>query len=77
MVKLAAMFADSRGATSAEYAVLLAIVGTALALASVALGASISCSLTNTAAWIAGKEPHNPSPGKSDPKGNAFGHRCG
>jgi len=43
---------DESGASAAEYALILAIVGTGIALAAVTLGNSISLALTNTANTI-------------------------
>jgi pilus assembly protein Flp/PilA len=41
------MLMDDSGASAAEYALILAIVGSALALAAIALGNTISHSLNN------------------------------
>lgn len=43
---------DESGASAAEYALILAIVGTGIALAAVTLGESIAGALTNTADTI-------------------------
>ena len=45
---------DARGASAAEYALILAIVGTAIAAAALALGGAINTSMTNAADCIAG-----------------------
>ena len=68
--------ADSRGASAAEYALLLAIVGGTLAIASGSLGKSVACTLDRSAAVIANAKPGgNPNYGNSDPNGNAYGQR--
>lgn len=41
------MLKDESGASAAEYALILAIVGTAIALAAVLLGSSIASSMNN------------------------------
>ena len=43
---------DDSGAAAAEYALILAIVGTGIAVAAVALGASISTAMTNASNCI-------------------------
>ncbi len=43
---------DESGASAAEYALILAIVGSAIALSAIALGASIKTSLDNAKANI-------------------------
>jgi pilus assembly protein Flp/PilA len=45
---------DEAGASGAEYAFLLAIIGTALALAAFALGQTIGSAMNNTSECIAG-----------------------
>ena len=47
MNKFLHMLKDNSGAAAAEYALILAIVGAAIAFAAVALGSSISGSITN------------------------------
>lgn len=48
MSKFLAFFQDETGASAAEYALILAIVGAGIAVASIALGTSISTAM-NTA----------------------------
>ena len=48
------LLACESGATAAEYALILAIVGTGLALAAVALGTAISGGLSSAAGCIDG-----------------------
>jgi pilus assembly protein Flp/PilA len=48
MRRLLKLLNDRRGATAAEYALILAIVGGAIAVAAVALGASITTSVGRT-----------------------------
>ena len=69
------LLADTRGVSSAEYAMLLAVIGAALALAALALSESISCSIEASALVIddAHGRPDNPR-GQSDPNGEANGH---
>lgn len=55
---------DDRGVSAAEYAILLALVGSALALASIALGGSIADAMNNSGDCV---QQH----GKSCGKGNA------
>ncbi|HXG80807.1 MAG TPA: Flp family type IVb pilin [Sphingomicrobium sp.] len=43
---------DKRGASAAEYALILAIVGAALAIASIVLGGEISEAMNETASCI-------------------------
>jgi pilus assembly protein Flp/PilA len=45
MNKFATMLKDESGASAAEYALILAIVGSGIAVAAVALGSSISSAL--------------------------------
>jgi pilus assembly protein Flp/PilA len=53
MVKLVTSFIrDDSGASAAEYALILAIVGSAIAVAAIALGGSISNALNRTATKI-------------------------
>jgi len=47
---------DVRGASAAEYALILAIVGTAIAAAALALGDAISTSMSSAAECIAAAE---------------------
>ena len=46
------MLRDDSGASAAEYALILAIVGAAIAFAAVALGSSIASAMTNAKACI-------------------------
>ena len=46
------MLKDDSGAAAAEYALILAIVGTAIALAAIGLGGAISNSMNTAAACI-------------------------
>ena len=50
--KLSNMLRDKRGASAAEYALILAIVGGALAIASIALGGEVAEAMTETASYI-------------------------
>ena len=52
MKKLSNMLRDKRGASAAEYALILAIVGGALAIASIALGGEVAEAMTETASCI-------------------------
>lgn len=66
---------NNRGASAAEYAVLLGLIGSALAVASTRLGASIGCSIDRATATIA-EQKLRKKYGNSDPNGNAYGqHR--
>ena len=47
------MMLDQDGASAAEYALILAIIGGAIAIAAIALGSSISNSMNNATANIA------------------------
>ncbi len=49
------MLKDDSGASAAEYALILAIVGTAIAVAAIALGNSIAGAMNNAAACIDNK----------------------
>jgi pilus assembly protein Flp/PilA len=46
------MLRDESGASAAEYALILAIVGSAIAVAAIALGGSISGAMNDAAACI-------------------------
>ena len=66
---------DRRGASAAEYALLLGLIGSAIALASTRLGAAIGCSIDQATATLEEtKLLRNKNRGNSDPNGNAFGH---
>ena len=54
MTIFAKLLQDQSGASGAEYAILLAIIGTALALAAFALGQTIGNAISNTSECIAG-----------------------
>lgn len=55
MRTLVELLKDCSGGSAAEYALILAIIGGALALASIALGASISGAMNRTSNCIRGK----------------------
>jgi pilus assembly protein Flp/PilA len=67
--------ADTSAATAAEYALILGLIGTSIAIASVTLGDSIACSIDRSAAVVAGQDPSGHRYGNSDPNGLAKGHR--
>jgi len=46
------MLKDESGASAAEYALILAIVGAAIALAAIALGSTIANAMTNASTCI-------------------------
>ena len=72
------LLADEKGVSAAEYAVLLAVFGAALAFAALALSKSISCSLVESALVIEDADGHPNKPrGQSDPNGAANGHHKG
>lgn len=50
--KLSYMLRDKRGASAAEYALILAIIGGALAIASLALGGEVAEAMNETASCI-------------------------
>lgn len=52
MTKLIRMLRDVRGASAAEYALILAIIGAAIALAAVTLGGEISEAMNEAASCI-------------------------
>lgn len=54
MATLVKLLRDQTGATAAEYAIILAIVGAAIALASIALGRAISNGVDRSANCIKG-----------------------
>ena len=54
MTNFRKLFRDESGASGAEYALLLAIIGTALAIAAFALGETIGNAMNNTSECIAG-----------------------
>ena len=53
MSKLMSYLADENGASAAEYALILAIVGTGIALAAFTLGGSIKDAMTRATTCIA------------------------
>ena len=58
MVKFVKSFvSDESGASAAEYALILAIVGTAIAASAVALGGAISAAMGRATADIAATNP--------------------
>jgi pilus assembly protein Flp/PilA len=65
---------DASAATAAEYALILGLIGTSIAIASVTLGDSIACSIDRSAAVVAGQDPSGYQYGNSDPNGLAKGH---
>ena len=67
---------DTSGASAAEYAIILAVIGAGVAMATFRLSNSIACSINNSAYVIAGEDvPPGHQYGHSDPKGLAKGHR--
>ena len=52
MASLVGLLKDQSGASAAEYALILAVIGGAIALASVALGTAISGAINETSACI-------------------------
>ena len=52
MATLVRLLDDRSGATAAEYAIILAIIGTVIVLAALALGAAITTSFTHSTACI-------------------------
>jgi len=68
---------DVRAASAAEYALLLGIIGGSIALAAIALGTSIGCSIDRSAIMVEGGDPATAGHGygHSDPTGKALGHR--
>jgi len=68
--------ANTSGASAAEYAVILALIGASIGAAEFALSRSIACSIDRAATIVSGDEivPGHQY-GHSDPKGKAKGHR--
>ena len=58
MTKFVSFLKEENGASAAEYALILAIVGAGIALAAIALGGSIQTAISNAADCVA-----NPSEG--------------
>ena len=54
MRRLKLILASKRGASAAEYALILAIIGAAIALASIAIGIAIADSMNDASSNIAG-----------------------
>jgi pilus assembly protein Flp/PilA len=52
MSKIVAFLKDESGASAAEYALILALVGVAIAVAATALGGAITTAITNATAQI-------------------------
>ena len=50
-------FVSESGASAAEYALILAVVGAGIALAALALGRSVSTAMTNAKGYIDGAVP--------------------
>jgi len=68
---------DRCGASAAEYALLLGILGGSLAVAAFTLGGSVSCSLDTSADLVSGQDGSNGHQyGHSDPNGLAKGQRA-
>lgn len=67
---------DTSGASAAEYAVILALIGVSIGAAELALSKSVACSMDRSAAVVAGEEVDpGHQYGHSHPKGKAKGHR--
>ena len=49
------MLKDESGSTAAEYAIILAIIGSVIALAAIALGNAVGGAITHTSSCIASK----------------------
>ena len=76
MVNVRHFARDVHGASSAEYALILALIGLTLAVGAVVLEHSISCSFQRSGDVIATKgQSSQPNWGNSNPQGNANGHR--
>ena len=70
------LLADESAASAAEYALVLGVIGGSVALAAFELGDSIACAMDRSSATIDGTNvPNHPNYGKSDPNGNAYGHK--
>ncbi|HEU0311060.1 MAG TPA: Flp family type IVb pilin [Sphingomicrobium sp.] len=52
MIKFINMLRDDRGASAAEYALILAIIGAVIAIASITLAGSIGNAMNDTASCI-------------------------
>lgn len=65
---------DTSGASAAEYAIILAVIGGAVVLAAVGLGQSIVCSVDVSSDTIAGDPVTGHQYGNSAPPGKAKGH---
>lgn len=52
MTQFVQMFADGSAATAAEYALILAVVGAAIAIAAISLGGSITGAMNTTSSTI-------------------------
>ena len=57
MIKFIKMMKDDSGAAAAEYALILAIVGSAIALAALALGGAVANSMNRATNCIAASPP--------------------
>lgn len=62
MTKFVAFLKEENGASAAEYALILAIVGAGIALAAIALGGSISTAVTDASTCIDGTNPDCQAP---------------
>ena len=67
-------WADACGASAAEYAIILAVVGGALVLSAIALSQNIVCSVDQSSDTIAGDPQTGHQYGNSAPPGKAKGH---
>jgi len=68
------LWVDTSGASAAEYAIILAVIGGAFALAAVDLGQTIVCSVEVSSDTIAGDPVTGHQYGNSAPPGKAKGH---
>jgi pilus assembly protein Flp/PilA len=59
MTKFLKMLKDDSGAAAAEYALILAIVGSAIALAAIALGGAVANSMNRATNCISASPPTN------------------
>ena len=56
------LLADTKGASAAEYALLLGVCGASIVLAALFLGESVSCSIDRSATVIEQHTPGNTAP---------------
>jgi pilus assembly protein Flp/PilA len=59
MIKFIKMFRDKRGASAAEYALILAIVGAAIALAAIFLGDQIGSAIDSAGSCVSAPNSTN------------------